>query len=90
MECLLEKLRDIEEPIFVNNDKDYNFLIKMKEYYNLKFDVFSDNIFLLVGSSYHKFNYDEGLTYDQKINKCIFLIDTLEEIGLSSSDFFYI
>ncbi len=87
--CLLEKLMSIDTPILVNNIKDYTFLIKMKDYYNLKYDVYSDKLFKLM-SSYYKFNYDDGITYDEKINKCIFLIESLDEINLNSSEFFYI
>lgn len=87
--CLLEKLRNIDKPIFVNNETDYNFLMKMNEYYNLKLDIYNVNSFLLI-DSYYKFNYDDGLTYDKKINKCIFLIESLDEINLKPSEFFYI
>lgn len=87
--CLLEKLRNIKLPIVANNDKDYNFLIKMKEYYNLRIDIYRYNLFLFLGNS-HTFNNDEEINYDKKINKCIFLIDNLDEINLKSSEFFYI
>lgn len=87
--CLLEKLASIDTPILVNNDKDYKFLTRIKEYYNFKYDVYSNKLFMLM-NSYHKFNYDDGITYDKKINKCIFLIDCLDAIDLKSHEFLYL
>ncbi len=84
--CLLEKLASIDTPILADNEKDYNFLIKMKEYYNFKYDVYSNKLFMLM-NSYYKFNYDNGITYDKKINKCIFLIDNLNELNLKPNEF---
>lgn len=86
--CLLEKLASIDIPILVNNEKDYNFLVKMKEHYNFKYDVYSNKLFMLI-NSYYKFNYDNGITYDKKINDCIFLIDSLDTINIKSNDFLY-
>lgn len=84
--CLLEKLASIDTPILTDNEKDYDFLVKMKEYYNFKYDVYSNKLFMLM-NSYYKFNYEDGITYDKKINKCIFLIDSLEELKLSLDEF---
>lgn len=86
---LLEKLENIDKPIIVNNKKDYDFLSKMKEYYNLKFEIYDDNLYLFL-NDYYKFNYDDGISYDRKINKPIFLIENLDELKLDSSKFFYI
>ena len=87
--CLLEKLASIDTPILVNNERDYEFLIKIKEYYNFKYDVYNNKLFMLM-NSYSKFNYDDGITYDKKINKCIFLIDSLDAINIKSNDFLYL
>ena len=76
---LLERLKNSFSNILVNNPFDYEFLNIIKNYYQFKYEVYYDNFDLLI-SDYVKFNYDDGLKYDGKINKCVFLIDDIKEL----------
>ncbi len=87
---LLDQLKLISCDILVNNEFDFDFLTKIKEYYGLKYKVFYEEIKLLLFNDFIYFNYNDGLKYDEKIDKCVFLIDNLNELKNISFNFFYI